>query len=126
MYPEFSPINESDKNRMWLSYEVLFVVSTVFFCIVYLVPNNNILLANRVGDFIGKISYSLYLLHMPIIVAVNKFDLSTELKLVASLSLSIAVAYISFVLLEKPIAKMIKGSANNKHENFVTAKQPTP
>lgn len=125
MYPEFTPINNSDKNRMWLSYEVLFVVSTAFFCIVYLVPNNNILLANRIGDFIGKISYSLYLLHMPIIVAVNETNLSTELKLVVSLSLSILVAYISFILFEKPIARMIKGSANKRNETFIKTKHST-
>lgn len=125
MYPEFTPINESDRKRMWLSYEVLFVISTVFFCIVYLVPNTNILLANRIGDFIGKISYSLYLLHMPIIVAVNSLSISTELKLIVSLSLSIIVAYISFVIFEKPIAKIIRGSSSNNPVNFNDAKQST-
>ncbi len=125
MYPEFTPINNSDKKRMWLSYEVLFVISTVFFCVVYLVPDNNILLANRVGDFIGKISYSLYLLHMPIIAAVNVLSMSTELKLVLSLSLSILVATLSFVLFEKPIARIIKGSVYKNHVNCVGTRQST-
>ena len=84
LYPDFSPVNEGDKKRMWLSYEVLFVMSTVFFCIVFLVPNNNIFLANKIGDFLGKVSYSFYLLHMPIIGLINKLDLYTELKLLLS------------------------------------------
>ena len=75
MYPELTPVTSDAKRKMWLSYEVLIVMSTVFFCIVFLVPNNNILLANKIGDFLGKISYSLYLLHMPIIEKVNQFNL---------------------------------------------------
>lgn len=114
MYPEFTPINNSDKKRMWLSYEVLLVMSTVFFCLVYLVPDNNKLLANKAGDFIGKISYSLYLLHMPIILLVNKLNQSTEFKLVLSLGLSIVAAYICYHCFEKPLAKVIRRLANYK------------
>lgn len=115
MCPEFSPITSDAKNKMWLSYEVLFVMSTLFFCIVFLVPNNNIFLANKVGDFIGKISYSLYLLHMPIIAKVNQFDFSIELKLLVSIILSIATAYLSYKYFEKPVAKFIRNLAFNKN-----------
>ena len=114
MYPEFSPINSGDKKRMWLSYEVLFVMSTVFFCVVFLVPNNNVLLANKLGDFIGKISYSLYLLHMPIIHKVNELHLSIEVKLVLSLLLSIVAAYASYRLFERPIANWIRQGAHQQ------------
>lgn len=109
MYPDLTTVTSDAKRKMWLSYEVLLVMSTVFFCVVFLVPNNNRLLANRLGDYIGKISYSLYLLHMPIIVQVNKLGLSVEVKLFLSLSLSILVAHISFTYFEKPIAKLIRG-----------------
>lgn len=112
MYPDFSPVASSDRVRMWLSYEVLFVMSTVFFCIVFLVPDNNVLLANRFGDFIGKISYSLYLLHMPIIAKVNLLAVSVELKLIISLLLSILVAYLSYRYFEKPLASAIRKRAS--------------
>ncbi|MBQ4847731.1 acyltransferase [Pseudoalteromonas sp. MMG005] len=112
MYPEFSFVSSDAKRRMWLSYEVLFVMSTVFFCIVFLVPNNNILLANKLGDFLGKISYSLYLLHMPIIVKVDQFTLSVEMKLLVSLVLSICAAYVSYRFFEKPLATQIRQAAN--------------
>ncbi|TMO83128.1 acyltransferase family protein [Pseudoalteromonas spongiae] len=112
MYPAFSPVTTVDKVRMWLSYEVLLVMSTVFFCVVFLVPNNNVLLANRFGDFIGKISYSLYLLHMPIITKVNQLQLSIEIKLLLSLVLSVLVAFLSYQYFERPIANLIRRNVN--------------
>ena len=114
MYPELTPVTSDAKRKMWLSYEVLIVMSTVFFCIVFLVPNNNILLANKIGDFIGKISYSLYLLHMPIIEKVNQFNLSIEFKFILSLVLSLLAAFISYRYFEKPVAKLIRSKAFNK------------
>ncbi|MCG7537383.1 acyltransferase [Pseudoalteromonas sp. OOF1S-7] len=110
MYPELSPVTSDAKNRMWLSYEVLLVMSTMFFCVVFLVPNNNILLANKVGDFFGKISYSLYLLHMPVITFIHQFDWAVEVKLIVSFALSSAIACVSFVCIEKPLARYIRGA----------------
>lgn len=117
MYPAFSPLTTPDKIRMWLSYEVLLVMSAVFFCVVFLVPNNNIFLANKFGDFFGKISYSLYLLHMPIITKVNQFALSVEMKLLLSFVLSVLVAYISYRCFEKPVANAIRNLAYHKKSN---------
>jgi peptidoglycan/LPS O-acetylase OafA/YrhL len=116
MYPAFSPLNTPDKTRMWLSYEVLFVMSAVFFCIVFLVPNNSFFLANKLGDFIGKISYSLYLLHLPIITKVNQLAISVEIKLLLSLVLSVLTAYISYLCFERPVAKLIRSLASNTYE----------
>ncbi|MCF2909859.1 acyltransferase [Pseudoalteromonas sp. DL2-H2.2] len=111
MYPELSPITSDAKNRMWLSYEVLLVMSSVFFCVVFLVPDNNILLANKVGDFFGKISYSLYLLHMPVITFIHQFNWAVEIKLIVSFALSTAIAFVSFVCIEKPVADVVRRSA---------------
>lgn len=118
LYPDFSPVNEGDKKRMWLSYEVLFVMSTIFFCVVFLVPSNNILLANKIGDFLGKVSYSFYLLHMPIIGLINKLNLYTELKLLLSLSLSVFFAQLSYVFFERPMANRIRRFSNKKKLNI--------
>ncbi|WP_105169993.1 acyltransferase family protein [Pseudoalteromonas sp. T1lg23B] len=123
LYPEFSPIKSDAKHRMWLSYEVLLLMGTVFFCVVFLVPDNNVLLANRVGDFMGQISYSLYLLHMPIIHVVNQLPITIELKLALSLIFSVLVAYLSFRLFERPIAKVIRraGSAKQSSHSGMTS-----
>ncbi|WP_033092959.1 acyltransferase family protein [Colwellia psychrerythraea] len=114
MYPEITNITSDARTRMWLSYEVLLVMSSVFFCIVFLVPDNNVLLANKLGDFIGKISYSLYLLHMPIITLVNQLTLTVEFKLLLSFALTISIAYISFRYFEEPVAKLIRRVASDK------------
>ncbi|WP_283708944.1 acyltransferase family protein [Pseudoalteromonas prydzensis] len=113
LYPEFTPVTSDAKRKMWLSYEVLLVMSSVFFAVVFLVPNNNVLLANKITDLLGKVSYSLYLLHMPIIVQVNKLNLSIEIKLLVSLFASVLVAYLSYSYFEKPIANLIRSTKSS-------------
>lgn len=108
MFPYFSPITTDDKTKMWLSYEVLMVMAVVFFCLVYLVPDNNRLLANKAGDFLGRISYSVYLLHLPIIQWVDDFQQHTTWKLVIALGLTLFLAHFTFLLFEKPVAKWIR------------------
>ncbi|KAF7764664.1 hypothetical protein PCIT_b0707 [Pseudoalteromonas citrea] len=114
MYPHFSPITSDAKMRMWLSYEVLLVMAAVFISVIYLVPDDNRLLANRVGDFLGRISYSLYLLHMPIIQFISTFDMPIVLKLILFLSSSVCVAYLSFRWIEKPTARLIRSVFDDK------------
>lgn len=109
LYPGLSSVTSDAKVKMWLNYEVLFVMGAVFFCIVFLVPDNNILLSNKFGDFMGKISYSFYLLHMPIIICVQKLDLHILIKLLLSFALTTLIAYLSFLFFEKPMARWVKG-----------------
>lgn len=108
MYPSFSPVESDAKIRMWLSYEVLIVMSAVFFSVVFLVPEKNIILENPLGDFLGKISYSLYLLHLPIISLVDKMNFLIEVKLVVSIILSIAIAYFVYRFFERPMITRFK------------------
>ena len=114
LYPAFTPVSSDAKYRMWLSYEVLLVMASVFFAVVFLVPETNRLVANRLGDLLGKISYSLYLLHMPIILLVNKLSVSVELKLFISLVTSIIVAFVSYTYFEKPVANLIRKGKTKK------------
>ena len=118
MYPEFSPITSDARRRMWLSYEVLFVFTAMFYSTVYLVPDNNIILANRIGDFMGKISYSLYLLHMPILWQVNKLELTNEIKLGIFITLSVLCAYLSYTVIERPLASMIRRTVSNTRDRL--------
>lgn len=60
---------------MWFNPLILAVMSLAFFCLVFMVPDDNPLLENRFGDYLGNISYSLYLLHFPILLALGKFGL---------------------------------------------------
>ncbi|WDE06302.1 acyltransferase [Thalassomonas viridans] len=117
MFPQFSPVVSDAKTRMWLSYEVLFVMSAVFFCIVFLVPDRSIMLSNKLGDFLGRISYSLYLLHMPILSTVNELDIQVEMKLLLFLLLSVVAAFISYETIEKPVLKLVRSVAANKYSS---------
>ncbi|MFU2512307.1 acyltransferase family protein [Pseudoalteromonas sp. ASV78] len=121
LYPEFTPVTSDAKRKMWLSYEVLLVMSSVFFAVVFLVPDNNVLLANKITDLLGKVSYSLYLLHMPIIVQVNKLNLSIEIKLLVSLFASVLLAYLSYSYFEKPIANLIRSTKSSNIKNATKA-----
>ena len=108
LYPQFSPVSGDAKMRLWLNMEVLLVMASVFFCIVFLVPDNNVILANPIGDFLGKISYSLYLLHMPIVVAINEFSMPVWAKLAMFIVLSIVVAALSYRMIERPASRFIR------------------
>jgi len=57
------------KHAMWADPFILFSMSLIFFVQVWLVPDNNLLLENPVSDCISKISFSVYLLHSPVLNA---------------------------------------------------------
>lgn len=116
MFPEFSPVTSRAKFTMWLNFEVLLVMGTVFFCVVFLVPDNNKLLANPVGDFVGKISYSLYLLHMPILAQVSELEMGLTQKLALFLALSLLAAWGSYYLFERPMAVWIRRATNKQYQ----------
>lgn len=68
----------------------------------------NRLLAMRLPVFIGKISYSLYLYHWPVIILWKLFDNSSELGLGASLGIiavSFLLSILSFYCVEQPARK---------------------
>ena len=60
-------------------------------------------ITNRVTQFFGDISYSLYLWHWPVVVGAKYFDIAlTPLHQCCLISLSVLLAYASFELVEKP------------------------
>jgi len=68
----------------------------------------NKFLATKLPVFIGKISYSLYLYHWPVIILWKIFDDSSELGLTASLGIiavSLLLATLSYLFVEQPVRK---------------------
>ncbi|TLX47152.1 acyltransferase [Pseudoalteromonas phenolica] len=116
LYPDLSPVRFDSVYRMWLSYEVLLMMSAIFFALVYLVPDKNVILENKLGDFFGKISFSLYLLHMPILAQVVKLEISILMQLWVFIGLSVLAATLSYQLFERPVAKLIRGG--EKYPNY--------
>lgn len=67
LYPKIFHFLTGHHHDMWKDVGILFTVSFVCFSLVFFVPDDNIILSNFIGDFLGKISYSLYLLHLPVL-----------------------------------------------------------
>ena len=82
----------------------------VFFFVVFLVPDGNMFIENKVGDFYGKISYSLYLLHVPVMSFLKYMNLidNTLYSLTAFLTLATLVAAVSYTVIEKPLGVFIR------------------
>ena len=57
LYPMIFTWLTGREHTMWTDAGVLMVLAAVFFAVVFCVPDNNFLLENRVGDFLGKISF---------------------------------------------------------------------
>ena len=73
---------------MWFTPAILLAMSAIFSVLVFLVPGGNPVLENRPGDHLGKISYSLYLLHFPILLLMERLGLAQG---VGGLALYLAV-----------------------------------
>ena len=58
---------------------ILGLMGLIFFFVVYLVPDDSVFLENPAGDYLGRVSYSLYLLHVPVLALVAKVGLTTPL-----------------------------------------------
>ena len=94
---------------MWFTPAILLAMSAIFATLVFLVPDGNPLLENRAGDYLGKISYSLYLLHFPILLMVERAGLAHGLGgLAFYLAATIAAASATYHLYEFPARRRIR------------------
>lgn len=101
LYPKIFFLITGHNHDMWRDVGVLFSVSLVFFLITFLVPDDDPLVSNRIGDFLGKISYSIYLLHLPILWQIKSQTIKFPLLfLPIFLLLTIVISYISHLRIE--------------------------
>jgi peptidoglycan/LPS O-acetylase OafA/YrhL len=109
LYPLIFTALTGDSHGMWQDPTILLALSLVFFITVFAVPDDNPLLVNRVGDFLGRISYSLYLWHLPILLAVKPLAAAYPWwSLGPYLLLSIAAAQLSFQVIEDPSRRYLR------------------
>ena len=96
-------------NDLWASHAVMASVAGMFACVVLLVPPNGSYLASAPMRFVGEISYSLYLLHMPVLRLTDPLGPGTSLiRLASFFGLSLIVATISCHFVERPCRRMIR------------------
>lgn len=116
LYPNIFAALFGFRPALWNDLDILAMVGLVFFCIVFLVPDGNSLLENKAGDFFGKISYSLYLLHLPVLDVLKRMRLIEfgVLSLLVFVALASFTAWLSFYLFENPSRKAIRGMIAQK------------
>ncbi|MEH6559636.1 MAG: acyltransferase [Oceanicoccus sp.] len=109
LYPKIYLLFFEVRHRMWRDGSVLIVMATIFYGVLFLVPDNNSFMANKAGDFLGRISYSIYLLHMPVLWQVEKLVIeSVEIKLSIFVSITLLVSYLSYSFIELPSSRFIR------------------
>ena len=73
--------------------------------------NHSPITANRPLQFLGTASYSIYLWHWPLVVALNYFQLSREpFWNAGAIALSVGLGYLSYVLVETPVRRIVRNS----------------
>ncbi len=110
----------SEKSS-WPSYNALF---PVFGAYLILIANNqtSMFTCNRVFQQIGKISYSLYLWHWPVLITFYFFQFSfNAISIVLGVFISVLLAILSYFLVERKITAFLrkKYSSNNNLAGMV-------
>lgn len=108
-FPRIFEMLFNTTHALWKDVSILVAVSLIFFAIVFLVPDNNPILANPLGDFLGKISYSLYLLHIPVLRLMSEpAKVQPGLFLLLFLAASLGISFLSYRFLENPARRIIR------------------
>ena len=103
----------ADFGRMWHDPLCLVAVSALL-ATSLLAPVAKMVLANRSMVYSGRISYSVYLVHVPVIIWLTRFTSTSQfpiLFLLLALVLTIAIASISYRWLECPVRSAITRGA---------------
>ncbi len=72
-------------------------VSALLFCILCYIAMYPISLGNRMGNWVGKFSYELYLVHTMVMKAVNAVCVQEVFRIYGAVLLSLAVAYVMYL-----------------------------
>jgi peptidoglycan/LPS O-acetylase OafA/YrhL len=101
----FGQARWADFGQMWHDPLCLVAVSAVL-ATSLLAPVAKLVLANRFMVYSGRISYSVYLVHVPVIIWLTRFTFASQVPiffLLLALVLTIAIASVSYRWLECPM-----------------------
>ena len=113
LYPNVMTTLIGATHGLWSDPRLLVSITVIFFVIVFLVPAKNWFLENQVGDFVGKISYSIYLLHYPVLLFLKDLGFTQNaFGLLVFIAVTIFVSTISYLYLEVPARSWIKSRAS--------------
>lgn len=101
-----------DTSDVWPGY--LALIPVVGTCIVIAAKDvNTIFTDNVISQFIGKISYSVYLWHWPIVVYLTYSLLKGSLYSVSGILVSLLLGSLSFYFIENPLRKLLKNKSGS-------------
>lgn len=104
-----------DSTMIWPGYlAALPVISAV--AILYGYKSGSVFTDNAVSQFIGKISYSIYLWHWPLVVGIAYFSIGSMLGLTLGIVGSVLLGAASYYIVENPFRDILK-----KYKNFKLA-----
>lgn len=95
-------------HLMWARSVHLMSMSSLFFVVVFLIPPGSPFLENTIGDKLGELSYSLYLLHAPVFAVLQPRSEWGFSGLFLYLACCLLVAEASFSLVESPLRRRIR------------------
>lgn len=99
----------SYESLLWRDPLVFVLLNAVFFTVVFLIPETNRFYCNSCGDFLGKISYSLYLLHMPVLLFLEQhIEHNIYTYLLIFLLLTILMSLFTYRYIEKPCQNWVR------------------
>jgi len=112
LFPKVLALFTDWQYQFWRDAVTLLVVGLVFFTVLFLVPEGNRMLENRLGDFLGRVSYSLYLLHLPVLKLMEDYLQEAPWVMLPVFLLSaLTVSQLSYLLLENPCRRSIRRAA---------------
>ncbi len=113
LYPQVFSRLIGYEHQLWQDINIWLVMTLIFFILIFLTAEQHCLLTNRIGDFLGEISYSLYLLHMLVLVQIEASARQAPfMYFPIFILLSILLAYLSYRFIEKPTRQYIRTIAN--------------
>ena len=99
-----------DSSNAWPGWRALIPVSGAALVLVAAVQSDSVWTGNAIAQWLGSRSYSLYLWHWPVAVALTFLDLSQDpLAICAALVFTLLLADLSYRLVELPAQKRLQG-----------------
>ncbi|MDC1255930.1 acyltransferase [bacterium] len=92
-------------NDIWPGYLALIPALGAFLIIA--ANNRSLLTDNKLFQWLGNISYSLYLWHWPVVVALKYFEWNSYIHVILGIIICILLSTISYYLIEKNLLKKL-------------------
>ncbi|HCU0700185.1 acyltransferase family protein [Enterobacter asburiae] len=106
------------KYTVWPGY--LAIIPVLSAVLILAAKKNSPLLDNALFQFIGKISYSVYLWHWPVVVLSSYLSYTSNLDIAIAIAVSLFLGTLSFYVIENPSRKSLNKFSGKTGIEFLT------